>query len=200
MIKSILYDSGAQLSLVGNKFLLELVARGVFASLAAAVEQLCCSNVQVLVHGVSDGDSGSGLPSTKYMPLDLAITLDGSSAACASTRLTVEGVHAFYHPDFPTLLGDDVLLVTELTPEHHIAPFVGKSFRALQPFSRAAPNRMHPRSTNLAALSDAIPTLDEPPSDTFPPARWATRTSELPGWFHRRPPSTSHCPSGSTRA
>ena len=176
LIKNILYDSGAQLSLFGNAFLLEMVANGAFPSLAAAVEKLRCAKVDVLVHGVSDGDSGTGLTARKYMELDFAITLNGASPASPSTRLTVEGVHAYYHPDFPTVLGDDVLLVTNLTPEHHIAPLVGQRFRALQPFSGSKTNQ---RVTNLAVLENGMPSLETVPkpahdAPTEPPSAYSS--------------------------
>ena len=147
-----LLDSGAQATLIGNKFLVALVSAGAFETLAEAVAQLQPSPVPVEVSGVH----GTTPTSNKYMKLDLAITLDGASAADAASRVTVRSVHAYYHPDFPTVVGDDVLLPTGLVPECHIKPIVGRSFQALPPAALAARSTgVH--LTDLRALESALP-------------------------------------------
>ena len=119
-IARILHDSGAQATLIGNEFLQALVGAGVFRSFADAVAALQPSGVEVQVSGVH----GHAVSSKKYMLVDFAIALY-SKETQPEERITLRQVACYYHPQFPTVLGEPALRAAGLMPDQNVSHRLG---------------------------------------------------------------------------
>lgn len=148
----LLKDSGADVSLVGDAFLRDMVNAGRFISMAHAKSHLKCTNQTVNVEGVH----GNSLTSTNSLSVDLVLVLNGKDPGITSNRITIRDVTCFYHPDFPSIMGEDALEAAGLMPAQNVEQRLGIEVSAKRVFGSSSSSPQ----VALNSLLHSLPTID----------------------------------------